>query len=153
MKPTDFIKKYASENFHCVYRLISDLGVVVYVGRTSFPSSRIQSHMSSDREFNSIEFDAFDSMQDLQENEARQIVEHDPKYNSELPMTDLFPKLKTAQDDVFLSIKDVVSDLPYVFWRTRAKHVSEGDLKKLKADILNAAIRSLKEIHEEKGAT
>jgi hypothetical protein len=153
MKPTDFIKKYANDNFHCIYRLISDLGVVVYVGRTSFPSNRIRSHMSSDREFSSIEFDAFDTMHDLQENEARQIVEYDPKYNSELPITDLFPKLKTAQDEVFLSLKGVVSDLPYVFWRTRAKHVSEGDLNKLKSDILNAAIQSLKEIHNARSRT
>lgn len=146
MKAKEFIKKYKDEQFNCVYRLISSKGVVVYVGCSSFPSNRISSHVSSHREFESVEFDVCGCCE-MRSVEARQIVKYNPIYNTELTHSDEFPKLKHMQDDVCKEIKSLMKDLPYAFSRGRDKHVLMGDANKLKADILKAAQASLVEIH------
>lgn len=153
MKVKEFIKKYDGDDFNCVYRLISSKGVVVYVGSTSYPVNRIRSHVGSDREFDSVEIDVIDKYCGMRDEESRQIVKYNPMYNIAVNFPQEFPKLKHANSDVCGEIKSLVSDLPCVFSRGRDKYVSAKDLKKLKADILNAAIQSLKEIHKATEAT
>jgi len=148
MNVKDFINKYRNNNFHCVYRLISSDGVVVYVGSSSFPSNRIYSHLRSDRDFCSVEFDAFDSYQELPENEAKQIVKYNPFGNVVLPTSIEFITLKDAQDDLSKEIRRMVRDLPYEFCRGKTQYISSVNFNELKDKTLNTGRAVLDEIHK-----
>ena len=148
MNPKKFINKYKNNPFYCVYRLISIRGVVIYVGSSSFPSSRIYSHLKSDLDFHSVEFDAFDNDGELAENEARQIVKYNPLRNVVLPTSSEFVTLKNAQDNLSKEIRRIVRDLPYEFCRGTTQYVSSVNFDELKDKILDKARDTLDNMHK-----
>lgn len=143
MKTKDFISEYKYKNQHCVYRLISKDGVVIYVGSSSYPSNRIYSHMGSDKDFCSVEADFFDSADELAKNEAMQIAEYNPKHNTLMPASLEFITLKSAQDIMTSDIKRITRNLPYEFCRGNTNYISASNFNKLRDVISESSTKTL----------
>ena len=64
----------------CVYALYRG-DVVVYVGSSTWVSSRVLQHVSAGKDFDSYAFVNVNSIEEMHELEVRSIVQFDPEYN------------------------------------------------------------------------
>ena len=145
MKTSDFIKKFKKDRSPCVYRLLLD-GLVVYVGSTTNPSARIYQHSFSDKEFDSVSYDLFDSYEDLPKHESSQIVKYNPKLNISIPANNKTILLARAVDKFNREMYSTLRELPFVFSRKGSDYISTEDLKTLITDVKKSALDSLEKI-------
>ena len=143
----EFIQLFKDEECHCVYRLINDDGIVIYVGSTSSPSNRIYAHSRSDKEFSTIEFTVYPSFHDLAKNEALQIIEYAPILNTTVPSTPELITLKKAQETITADMRRLTRNLPHLFCRGKTSYLSTPDFNELRNEVINEALRKVKEIN------
>lgn len=91
MTPAQVVEKYKGNPVCCVYLLLDDLNIV-YVGSSKNPSSRIYSHVRSDKIFNSVKIIPC-AINDRYTVEAENINKYNPKHNKNMPRPEIKIKL------------------------------------------------------------
>ena len=145
MKTKEFIDKYKNKDQSCVYMLWSG-DSVIYIGSTRYPSSRIKSHQSSIKEFDSVSAQECDDdkMLDL---ETEFIIRLKPKYNSTIPSSSEYVLMSKRKEEAGLISARLVGDLPLEIIGSKKHYVSNKNYLGLIEAIQSAAKKYLDEMN------
>jgi len=142
-----FLAAHKDLQMYGVYLLFND-DVVVYVGSTGYPSSRIYSHNRSDKDFNRVGWISCER-ESMPEIEASKIVEYNPEYNSTLPTCGDLTTINQCLLESKSTINNMIKELPVVFQRANRSYVKISEFNRIMEVMEIAARKELSIINSE----
>jgi excinuclease UvrABC nuclease subunit len=125
----------------CIYSLF-DNGTCVYVGQSSNVKSRVYSHLSLGKSFDSFDFEYCED-KDANEAEASMIIKNQPTLNKILPPTKKYISLTAMSAQITQLLFDNKEDLNFSFSgaahknpKLTKRYISTDSAEKIKLSIL-----------------
>tara|TARA_R110000851_G_C12732066_1_gene529840 strand:- start:115 stop:570 length:456 start_codon:yes stop_codon:yes gene_type:complete len=122
---------------HCVYSLLDCDKNIIYVGQSSNLKARIFSHLSSDKDFDYVEWALCDK-DDMNNLEALGIVKANGSMNKVLPKNDLYMSVGRTQKEIAKKVADCLSSFIVFSSHSNSKYITRENY--------NAAINLTDEI-------
>lgn len=142
-----FIAVHKDLQMNGVYLLFNN-NHVVYIGSTSYPSSRVYSHDRSDKVFDHVGWISCE-YKDMHEIEASKIVEYNPEYNSTLPTCGDLTTINQCLLESKSTINNIIKELPVVFQRANRSYVKISEFNRIMEVMEKAARKELSIINSE----
>lgn len=108
---------------YCVYSLLDSNKNIIYVGQSSNLKSRIFNHLSSDKEFDYVEWSLCEEA-DMNNLEAMGIVKANSPMNKILPKNDLYMSIGSIKRDVDIGITKLLSDVSVFSAHNSTKYIT-----------------------------